>query len=153
MQLRLLGNVAEAGPNLARLLVYAGFMVAVLWAGLSRTGRVDNLLAGWALVMVLFALFVTKLGFSWYLMTTIAVASLVMERRFTLIVVILSFVSFLLNAWDSASNETIQLPMLFAAPRFSMQLLFVGTSVLGLAMLEICLRARQRRVAYSVEQR
>ena len=87
------------------------------------------------------------------LMTMIAVASLVVERRFTLIVVIFSFASFLLNAWDSASNEVVQLPMLFAAPRFSMQLLFAGVSVLGLALLEIGRRARQRHMEYSVEQR
>jgi hypothetical protein len=111
------------------------------------------MLTGWALVMVLFALFVSRLGFSWYLMTTIAMVSLVVERRFTLIVVILSFASFLLNAWDSASNEVVQMPMLFAGPRFSMQLLFVGASVLGLAVLEIARRARQRQAEYSIEQR
>jgi hypothetical protein len=153
MQLQLLGNVANAGPSLVRLLLYAGFMIAVVWVGLSRDGRVDTMLAGWALVMVLFALFVSRLGFSWYLMTTIAMVSLVVDRRFTLIVVILSFVSFLLNAWDSASNEVVQMPMLFAAPRFSMQLLFVGVSVLGLAVLEIARRARQRQAEYSIEQR
>jgi hypothetical protein len=153
MQLRLLGNVADAGPSLARLLLYAGFIVAVLWVGLSRDGRIDTMLAGWALVMVLFALFVIKLGFSWYLMTLIAVVSLVVERRLTLIVIPLSFASFLLNAWDSASNEIVEMPMLFAAPRFWMQLLFIGASVLGLAVLEITRRARQRRVEYRVEQR
>jgi hypothetical protein len=153
MQLQLLGDVANAGPSLARLLLYGGFTIAVLWVGLSRDGRVDTMLAGWALVMVLFALFVAKFGFSWYLMSTIAVASLVVERRFTLIIVILSFASFLLNAWDSASNEVVQMPMLFAAPRYSMQLLFVGLSVLGLAVLEIGRRARQRQAEYSIEQR
>ncbi|MEO7911335.1 MAG: hypothetical protein ABIV47_16950 [Roseiflexaceae bacterium] len=152
MQLRLLGDVANAGPSLARMLVYTGFMVAVLWVGLSRYGRADTMLSGWTLVMVLFALFVTKLGFSWYLMTMIAVASLAVERRFTPIVVLLSFVSFLLNALDTASNEVVQLPVLFTAPRFSMQLLFIGVSVLGLAVLEIAQRARQRRVEYSVER-
>jgi len=104
-------------------------------------------------VMVLFALFIAKLGFSWYLMTTIAVASLVVERRFSLIIITLSFVSFLLNAWDSASNEIIHMPLLFAAPRFSMQLLFVALSVLGLAVLEIGRRARLRQVEYSIERR
>jgi hypothetical protein len=144
--------VADAGPSLARMLLYTVFMIGVLWVGLSRDGRLDTMLAGWTLVMVLFALFVTKLGFSWYLMTMIAMASLVVEQRFTLIVVIFSFASFLLNAWDSASNEVVQLPMLFAASRFSMQLLFVGVSLLGLAVLEISRRARQRRVEYGVEQ-
>jgi hypothetical protein len=156
MQLQQFGNVADAGPSMARLLVYAGFLVAVLWAGLSRDAHLDTMLAGWAIVMLLFALFVSRIGFSWYLMTTIGVVSLVLERRITLVVVILSFVSFLLNAWDSASNEVVQLPMLFAAPRFSMQLLFIGACILGLAVLEIGWRLRQRQAdytEYSVEQR
>jgi hypothetical protein len=152
MQFRLLGDVADAGPSLARIVLYCIFIAGVLWVGLSRDGRVDTMLAGWMVVMVLFALFVTKFGFSWYLMTMIAVASLVLEQRFTLIVVLFSFVSFLLNTWDSASNEVIQLPMLFAAPRFSMQILFVGVCVLGLVVLELVRRARQRQVEYSVEQ-
>ncbi|MEP7188106.1 MAG: hypothetical protein ABI901_02810, partial [Roseiflexaceae bacterium] len=79
-------------------------------------------------------------------------ASLVVEQRFTLIVVLFSFTSFLLNSWDSASNEVVHLPMLFAAPRFSMQMLFVVVSVLGLAVLEIVRRARRRHMEYSVEQ-
>ncbi|MDQ2995675.1 MAG: hypothetical protein M3R61_01275, partial [Chloroflexota bacterium] len=47
MQLRLLGNVADAGPSLARMLLYTIFMAGVLWVGLSRDGRVDTMLAGW----------------------------------------------------------------------------------------------------------
>ncbi|MDQ2995674.1 MAG: hypothetical protein M3R61_01270 [Chloroflexota bacterium] len=44
------------------------------------------------------------------------------------------------------------MPMLFDAPRFSMQMLFVVVSVLGLAVLEIIRRARRRHMEYSVEQ-
>ncbi len=153
MQLRLLGNVADAGSSLVRMLLYAGFMFGVLWAGLRRAGRAENVLEGWALVMILFALFVAKLGFSWYLMTPIAVASLAVERRFVLIVIVLSAASFFLNAWDSASNEIVRMPILFPAPRFYMQLLFLCVSALGLAVLEMGRRARQRQAEYSIEQR
>jgi hypothetical protein len=102
--------------------------------------------------MVLFALFVAKFGFSWYLMAMIAVASLAVEWRFALIMIVLSCMSFFLNAWDSASNEVMQLPMLFSAPRFYFQLL-VTVCVLGLVVLEIGRRARQRHAEYSIEQR
>jgi alpha-1,6-mannosyltransferase len=153
MQVNLLGNVADAGPSLVRKLLYAGFMFGVLWVGLRRDGHVENMLAGWVLVMILFALLVTKLGFSWYLMTMIAAASLAVERRFVPIVIILSCASFFLNAWDSASNEIVRMPMLFPAQRLHMQLLFVCVCVLGLAVLEIGRRARQRHVEYSIEQR
>jgi len=95
-QLSQLGNVATDGPSLAWLLLYAGFICGVALIGLSRNGSVESLLAGWALVLVLLALMVTRLGFSWYLLTLIAVTSLVVERRLTLIVIALSFVSILL---------------------------------------------------------
>ena len=154
MQLRLLEDVAGTGPGLVRLLLYAGFTAGVLWVGLSRDGRVENMLAGWALILAPLGLFLTKLGFSWYLMTLIAMASLVVERRIALIVIVFSFASFLLNAWDNASNEIMQMPMLFPAPRFYMQLLFICVSGLGLAALEMGRRARRRHEAhYGIERR
>ena len=152
MQLRLLGSVADPGPSLGRPLLYTGFMAGILWVGLRSDGRAQNMLTGWALVMVLFALLATRLGFSWYLMTPIAVASLAARRRFVPIVIVLSGVSFFVNAWDSASNEIMQLPMLFPGPRFYLQLLFVSVCVLGVVVLAIGRRAQQRHAEYSIEQ-
>jgi hypothetical protein len=153
-QLRLLGNAAGAGPSLGRLLLYAGFVAGVLWVGMSRDGRVKNLLFGWALVLAPLSLLLTKLGFSWYLMTLIGVAGLVAERRFALIVIVFSFASFLRNAWDTASNDIMQMPALFPAPRFYMQLLFVCVCGLGLAALEMARRLRRRQDAsYGIERR
>jgi len=55
----------------------------------------------------------------------------------------------------------VQLPILFPAPRFYLQLLFVCMSALGLAALEFGHRERQRRTSvgqrpspkYSIERR
>ena len=151
MQLQQLLQVADAGTSLVRLLLYAGFMLGIVWIGLRLNGGAKNMLAGWTLVLVLFAMFVPKFGFSWYLMAMIAVASLALDWRLALIVIVLSCTSFFLNAWDSASNEVMQLPMLFPAPRFYLQL-FVSVCVLGLAVLELGRRARQRQAEYSIEQ-
>jgi hypothetical protein len=152
VQLQQLLNVTDAGTSIARMLLYAGFILGVAWVGLWRDGQAKNMLAGWALVMLLLALFVTKFGFSWYLMALIAVASLALDWRFALIVIVLSGASFFMNTWDSASNEVMKLPMLFPAPRFYLQL-FVSACALGVAVLEIGRRARQRFVEYSIEQR
>ena len=108
------------------------------------------MLASWTLVMVLFAMLVTKFGFSWYLMAMIAVASAALDWRLALIVIVLSSASFFLNAWDSASNEVMQLPMLFPASRFYFQL-FVGVCAVGLVVLEISRQAQQRHAEYSIE--
>lgn len=159
-QLSQLGSVASAGPSLARLLLYAAFAGGVALVGLSRDLRIDRLLSGWALIMLLMALLIMRLGFSWYLLTLIALTSLVVERRITLILLVLSFASYFMNAWDSASNDIVDLPMLFPAPRLYIQLLFVGASVLGLAALEYVRRQQQRRTrigqpkpSYGLERR
>jgi hypothetical protein len=144
-QLRQLGSVAAAGPSLARLLLYAAFAGGIVLVGLSRDRRIESLLAGWALVLVLMALLLTRVGFSWYLLTLIAMASLVLDRRITLIVIAISFASFFMNAWDSAANDVINLPTLFPAPRFYLQVLLVCASALGLALLEVARRLHQRR--------
>jgi hypothetical protein len=154
MQLGLVKNVAGAGPDLGRLLLYAGFALGVLWVGLSREDRAESIVAGWALVLVPLGLFLTKLGFSWYLMTLIAVAGLVVDRRLALVVIVFSFASFLLNTWDTASNEIVQMPALFPAPRFYLQLLFVCACGVGLAALEMGQRIRRRHEArYGIERR
>jgi hypothetical protein len=124
----------------------------VVWVGLHRDGRAENMLAGWALVLILLTMFVTKLGFSWYLMAMIAMASLAGDWRVALVGMLLSCTSFFLNVWDSASNDIVQLPVLFPAPRFYLQL-FVSMWVFGLAVLEIGRRARQRFAEYSIDQR
>ncbi|HJZ46074.1 MAG TPA: hypothetical protein VKE41_02870 [Roseiflexaceae bacterium] len=153
-QLTSIGDVAAGGPGLVQLMLYAGFALAVVWVGVSRDGRVESVLAGWALVLALFAFFISRLGFSWYLITLIAVASLVAERWLASVVIIFSCVSFFLNAWDSASNETVQMPVLFSASRSYFHLLFGSMIVLTLLALEVGRRARQRnRPQYGVERR
>jgi hypothetical protein len=153
IQMRLLGSAPADGPDLFRLVVYAGFAAAVLCVGLSRDGRIEHMLRGWALLMLLFALFLSRPAFSWYLITLIAVAGLAVEWRLALITILLSSVSFLMNAWDTASNETFQLPVLLALPRFPTYLLIICAVALGMAALEVGRRARQRqRSEYRLEQ-
>jgi hypothetical protein len=160
MQLSQLGSVATAGPSLARLLLYAVFAAAIALVGLSRDRRIENLLSGWELVLLLMALLIMRLGFSWYLLTLIALTSLVVDRRITLILVVLSFASFFMNAWDSASNDVIDLPTLFPAPRLHLQMLLFCATMLGLAALEFMHRLHRRRAQirqptpnYGIERR
>jgi hypothetical protein len=154
LQLRLLGNVRASGPELFQRIVYAGFAGAVLWIGLTRDGRVEHMLRGWALLMLLFALFLSRLGFSWYLITVIGVASLAADWRIAMVTVLLSSVAYLMNAWDTASNETFDLPTLFALPRFPTYLLLVWLVAIGITVLEVARRIRQRHGAeYQLERR
>lgn len=144
MHVGLLGGGKSLGPQLFQLAARGAFVAAVLWAAWRQDGRIAGLFSGWALVMLVFALFLTRLGFSWYLMTLIALAALAAERYLTPITIAVSFASFLLNAWDAASSATFRLPKPLALPRASLYLAFVSVVVLAAVAFEMLRRARRR---------
>jgi hypothetical protein len=153
VQLRMLESVRASGPDLFRQLSYTCFAGVVLWVGLTRDGRIEPMLRGWAILMILFALFLSRIGFSWYLISVIGVASLAIEWRIALVMIPLSAIAYLANMWDSASNETVALPMLLALPRFPTYMLATAVIAFGVAAVEVARRARQRpRPEYQLEQ-
>jgi hypothetical protein len=103
------------------------------------------LLVGWTLLSLVFAIFLTKLGFSWYLMTLIALVGVTLEWRLTLATIALSYASFLLNVWDSTSKGTFRLPDLFVLPRSIIYLAFIGVVALCVAFIHL---GYNRRAAY-----
>ena len=68
-------------------------------------------------------------------MTLIALVSLTKDWRMATVTLALSFVSFLLNSWDSASNNVVALPDLFFLPRLVIYILFMG--LVGLCVLAV----------------
>jgi hypothetical protein len=103
------------------------------------------LIRGWALVALLFSVFLTRLGFAWYLMTLIALVGLAVEWRMALATAALSLASFVMNTWDSASNDVFPLPQLFRLPRVLVYLVFIGVVGLLIAALALGRRIRQAR--------
>ena len=142
MHIGLLASASGARPAALDLFLKAGFVLVLLWVGLRSEPGMKGVIQGWALVALLFSVFLSRLGLSWYLMTLIALVSLAKEWRMALIALALSFASFFLNAWDSASNNTVALPDLFSLPRLVIYLLFMGTVGLGVLMVVW----RQRRI-------
>jgi hypothetical protein len=98
-------------------------------------------------VALLFSVFLTKLGFAWYLMTLIVLVSLAVEWRLALATTALSLASFVMNSWDSASNNVFPLPDLFRLPRVLIYLVFIGVVGLLIAVLALGRRIRQARSA------
>jgi MFS family permease len=131
------GKPSTAGP--ARLLLAVGFGFLVLWVGLTQGDTVRRLLRGWGLLAVYFALFLVPLGLSWYLMAAIAVASLAVDWRLLLLTGLLSFSSFLVNAWDSTSSAAFPLPDVVAVSRGTA---YLAPVVLG-ALVAIALLVRR----------
>ncbi len=64
-----------------RLLFAPGFVAAIVWAGWRGTRRTEDLLEGWAFILLWFALFLMPTFYVWYTITLIAVASLVASVR------------------------------------------------------------------------
>lgn len=141
-QLRLLSSGGSSNPAVLQLLSQAGFGVAMVWLGYRRDAGPHELARRWALLALLFSLFLTRLGFSWYLLTLIALVAVAAEWRLALATVALSCGAFLMNVWDSASNGAFTLPDLFALPRFVMYLAFVAA--LAGAVLAVQLGRRGR---------
>jgi hypothetical protein len=133
-----------SGPSPARTLLAAGFGFLVLWVGLTQSDTLRKLLRGWGLLAVYFALFLVPLGLSWYLMAPIAIAALALDWRLLLLTGLLSFSSFLVNAWDSTSSSAFPLPDV-AVSRGFVYLAPVGLGLL--VVLALLVRRGNRRVA------
>ena len=134
------------GPDPARLLLAAGYVFLVLWVGLTQGETIRRLLRGWALLSVYFALFLTPLGLSWYLMAPLAVACLALDWRLLLLTGLLSFSSFLVNAWDSMSTPAFPLPDVFAVSRGAV---YLAPVLLGVLAVVALLARRGNRTAQS----
>jgi hypothetical protein len=131
MHIGLLAAAGDGGPAALGMVFKAGFVLALLWAGWKGEPSLEGVIQVWALVTLLFSIFLSRMGFSWYLMTLIALVGLAGDWRTALLTLALSFGSFLLNTWDSASNNTVVLPDLFQLPRLVIYLLFMGFAGVG----------------------
>jgi hypothetical protein len=137
--MKLLGKSGSAAPDDLKPVLVALFALLIAGIGLTRRDDRVDLLRGWALVLLFFALFLTRLTLSWYLITLIAVVSLIRDGRIVMLAVTLSFSSFLLNAWNATSNKVFRLPDI-ATPRLVVYLALPVLSVL----LVIAWQARHR---------
>lgn len=108
----------SSAPQLTSTLLKVSFLFLVVWLGLIQDGSTHKLLWGWALVLLYFSIFLTQLGFAWYLITLIAVVSLVPDWRIVSITVVLSFSAFLFNLKYSTFTKEFPAPELFALPGF-----------------------------------
>ncbi len=112
-----LGESGTSVPGAIKTLMALMFVALVFWIGLIQNGSTERLLDGWAFLMLYFALFMTKLGLAWYLMTLIALVSLSFNPRLTVIMIVLSFSSFLFNSWYSTFSSQFKVEELFALPK------------------------------------
>ena len=128
-----LGQGGAAAPGIIRYLLGAAFAMTILWSGLTQNGSLDKLLRGWAVVMLFFSLFLTKLGLAWYLITLIVVVSFNFNVALTVTMIVLSFSSFLFNTWYSTFTGNFKVDELFALPKLIVYSALPILSLIGVA--------------------
>lgn len=145
----LLGVAGAASPETARWLLQLSFILLVLWLGITQNGRLSHLIWGWSIILLYFCLFLIPPGYSWYLITLIALVSLTFDRRLTFMTLGLSFAAFLFNIWYSTFTETFPAPEMFAAPRF---LVYLAIPFLAAVVTAGAFLWQKRRVSNKVRQ-
>jgi len=104
-------------PDIMRNVVRLAFIAVAIAAGFLQDGSDRSLLRGWAVVMLFFALFITRFNLSWYLITPIAIVALAPDWRMALVTFGLSFSSFLFNSWDTTFTTDFPSPNVIVLPR------------------------------------
>ncbi len=101
------------------------------------------MLNGWAIIALGYSFILARFGLSYYLMTLIALVSLVPNKRIAVATIILAFASFVLNSWYTTSNHAFPLPDLLPPSRYSFYLALLGFGVVSLAALWLWRRFKQ----------
>lgn len=127
------------------LTLVLGALVVVTAASLDGTPR--RLFRGWALIALYVALALTPIGFSWYLMTLVALTAIAADWRIICATAVLSGSSFAFETWRRMSSRAHPLP---EVPEASDVLLYAGPAVVvGTVLLVAALWLRTRRAAVS----
>ncbi|MGA8211053.1 MAG: hypothetical protein WB798_12970, partial [Nocardioidaceae bacterium] len=129
-------------PAAVSLLFVATACVVVVWAGLSSRGDPERVLQGWALAALAVVLLIPP-GWSWYLITPVAVVALSGERWRTLGLFGLSGLVFALDTWTRSKSDQFPLPEPAAVSRSVLYAAVVVAAVLALAVGAL-LRSRGR---------
>jgi hypothetical protein len=113
----------QAAPSLLRPLLTWGFVALVAAVGFYQDGSPERMLRGWAVVAIYFSLFLAKFAFGWYLMTLVAVISLVPDWRYAFVATILSLSAFTFDVWYRTYTETFRFDVTLPGSRL---LVYVG---------------------------
>lgn len=111
----LLGTEGSTISGPARLVAIAGAVALVLALGWFRSETVPRLLESWLIVVIYFGFFLTRFSMAWYLIMLVALASLVIDWRYQVVMLALTSSAFLVSTWGATSNSSFTLPSLLSA--------------------------------------
>ncbi len=108
----------SSAPESWRLALGAGLVTLAVWLARGTEGAPTRRARAWAIVLLGFVMFLSKIGFAWYLIVPAAAVSLVRDRWILLVFGALAFSAFAFQVRDSAFNRAFPLPELLEVDRF-----------------------------------
>lgn len=101
MVLRLARSPDTTSPGtlftLRRIIFAPGFLAVIVWVSLRRQATTKNLLEGWAVITLWFSFFLMPTFYPWYMLTLIAVVSLVDRDKIVAMTLTLCLTALLTN--------------------------------------------------------
>ena len=102
------GSTTASSFLTPRRIVFApGFLAAILWVGVRGRATFDNMLRGWAIVLLWFSLFLMPTFFSWYLLTLIAIVSLTNREKIVALTLALFLSALLTNMLGLTARDYV----------------------------------------------
>jgi hypothetical protein len=150
--LEMLLRGGSSAPEAVQGVLQVGFVGLVLGIAWMKREGLPDLLWGWAVVMLAFLAFLSKISFSWYLIVPMAVVSLIPDWRVVVPAVVLGLGGLGFHLRDSVFNSRFQLPELFEIDRFWVFLFSALAAVGGMALVAV-VRNRGRPLPGRANQR
>lgn len=140
-----IGAAGEDAPDMIRSILRIVFFFLMFWFGLTQNGSFQRLLFSWTMLMLYFSLFLTVFALSWYLLSLVALVSILLDWRISLIAVLVCFSAFLFNSWYMTFADTFYVQDLFTLPNFVVYLLLPGTAILMISAFILWQKFQERR--------
>lgn len=142
MHLTQMDKAGSTSPGAVRTAITAGFALLTVALGFVQNGSLDRLLKSWALVLLYFALFLTKLNLGWYMMVPIAIVALTAEWRLAAVTTACSFCCMVLTFRDGSFSRDFPGPELFDIPRPVVYLMLPVATVVAIGAYTVWSRRR-----------
>jgi hypothetical protein len=130
--LGVIGMSAASAPEFLSSFLRVTFIAFIVLVGLTLNRDKKQIILGWLLLALFFSLFLIDFGKAWYLMTLVALASLILDWRTSALTWALSFSGFLFYNWESGFSQEFAAPVINILPRFA-----IYTGILLLLLLGI----------------
>lgn len=143
-----LGESVASLPKKLQLLVFMAGIVVFLGLGWMQNERRERLLQGWSAIMLSFSLFLLRITYAWYHITFIAVSAIYLNRLLVLVLIPLTFATFVFTNWGIIFGKNFPIPAFELLPQSVMYLVIVAllsaTAGLGLLWRKSKIAGKQR---------